>query len=280
MDIFCAYGQSIKGLKIEAFIKDEYVAKMFYPSFQSTLPSCPGNCWNKTLVPWIRSLTFLLAFTIPSPLPNLCSLSKTTPLRSASGENQHFELWQEFRVSALNLTWVDECKQVLHTVSGQGQSREFFHSRVSENKVKKNLLSPKCWFPQEQSKYSSNPEGDSILLNLQTVLGASLIAQFIKNPPAMRETWVQSLGSSHPKQSWNGTYLSYLPLTDFKSHEESWAPKNWGFWTVLLEKTLESPLDSKEIQPVHPKGDQSRVFIGGTDAEAETPILGPPHVKS
>ena len=49
---------------------------------------------------------------------------------------------------------------------------------------------------------------------------------------------------------------------------------------MLLEKTLESPLDSKEIQPVHPKGDLSRVFIGGTDAEAETPILGPPHVKS
>ena len=55
--------------------------------------------------------------------------------------------------------------------------------------------------------------------------------------------------------------------------EESWAPKNWCFWTVVLEKTLESPLDSKEIQPVHPKGDQSWVFIGRTDAEAETSIL-------
>ena len=55
--------------------------------------------------------------------------------------------------------------------------------------------------------------------------------------------------------------------------EESWAPKNWCFWTVVLEKTLESPLDCKEIQPVHPKGDQSWVFIGRTDAEAETPIL-------
>ena len=55
--------------------------------------------------------------------------------------------------------------------------------------------------------------------------------------------------------------------------EESWAPKNWCFWTVVLEKTLESPLDCKEIQPVHPKGDQSWVFIGRTDAENETPIL-------
>ena len=51
--------------------------------------------------------------------------------------------------------------------------------------------------------------------------------------------------------------------------EESWGPKNWCFWTVVLEKTLESPLDSKEIQPVHPKGDQSWVFIGRTDAESE-----------
>ena len=62
--------------------------------------------------------------------------------------------------------------------------------------------------------------------------------------------------------------------------EESWAPKNWCFWTVVLEKTLESPLDWKEIQPVHPKGDQSWVFIGRTDVEAETPILWPPHAKS
>ena len=62
--------------------------------------------------------------------------------------------------------------------------------------------------------------------------------------------------------------------------EESWVQKNWCFWTVVLEKTLKSPLDSKEIQPVHPKGDQSWVFIGRTNVEAETPILWPPDVKS
>ena len=62
--------------------------------------------------------------------------------------------------------------------------------------------------------------------------------------------------------------------------EESSALKNWCFRTVVLEKTLESPLDCKEIQPVHPKGDQSWVFIGRTDAEAETLILWPPHAKS
>ena len=62
--------------------------------------------------------------------------------------------------------------------------------------------------------------------------------------------------------------------------KESWVPKNWCFWTVVLEKTLESPLDCKEIQPVHPKGDRSWVFIGRTDAEAESPMLWPPDVKS
>ena len=62
--------------------------------------------------------------------------------------------------------------------------------------------------------------------------------------------------------------------------EESWALKNWCFWTVVLEEILESPLDCKEIPSVHSKGDQSWVFIGRTDAEAETPILWPPHAKS
>ena len=63
-------------------------------------------------------------------------------------------------------------------------------------------------------------------------------------------------------------------------HRKSWAMKNWCFWTVVLEKTLGSPLDCKEIQLVHPKGDQSWVFIGRTDAEAEALILWPPDVKS
>ena len=63
-------------------------------------------------------------------------------------------------------------------------------------------------------------------------------------------------------------------------YEESWVLKNWCFWTVVLEKTLESSLDCKEIQPVYPKGDQSWVFIGRTDAEAETPILCSPDAKS
>ena len=63
-------------------------------------------------------------------------------------------------------------------------------------------------------------------------------------------------------------------------YQEGWAPKDWCFWTVVLEKTLESPLDCKEIKPVNPKGNQSWIFIGRTDAEAEAPILWPPDVKN
>ena len=63
-------------------------------------------------------------------------------------------------------------------------------------------------------------------------------------------------------------------------HKESWEPKDWCFWTVVLEKTLESPLDCKEIQPVHPKGNQPWIFIGRTDAKAEAPILWPPDTKN
>ena len=62
--------------------------------------------------------------------------------------------------------------------------------------------------------------------------------------------------------------------------EESWAPKNWCFWTVVLEKILQSPLGCKEIKPVNPKGNQSWIFIGRTDTEAETPILWPPDAKN
>ena len=63
-------------------------------------------------------------------------------------------------------------------------------------------------------------------------------------------------------------------------YKESWALKNWCFWTMVLEKTLESPLDCKEIQPVHSKENQSWIFIGRTDVEAEAPIFWPPHVKN
>ena len=69
-------------------------------------------------------------------------------------------------------------------------------------------------------------------------------------------------------------------MNSYKDYKEIWVPKNWCFWTVVLEKTLESPLHCKEIKPVHPKGDQSWLCIGRTDAEAETPVLWPPDAKN
>ena len=85
-----------------------------------------------------------------------------------------------------------------------------------------------------------------------------------------------------PPKSYNQSYdfsSSHVWMWEL-DHKESWAPKNWCFWTVVWEKTLESPLDCKEIQPVHPEGDQPWVFIGRNDAKAETPVLWPPHAKS
>ena len=83
-------------------------------------------------------------------------------------------------------------------------------------------------------------------------------------------------GPSCQSYGFSGTQVWMWEL-DYK---ESWALKNWCFWTVVLEKTLESPLDSKKIQPVYPKGNQSWIFTGITDAEAETSILWPPDVKN
>ena len=80
-------------------------------------------------------------------------------------------------------------------------------------------------------------------------------------------------GQEHILPSWAPLVASCINLTHTEAYKERWAPKNWCFWTVVLEKTLESPLDCKEIQPVHPKGNQSWTFIGRTETEVETPIL-------
>ena len=83
-------------------------------------------------------------------------------------------------------------------------------------------------------------------------------------------------GPSSQSYSFSNSHIWMWEL----DNKENWWPKNWCFWRLVLEKTLESPLDCKEIQPVNPKGDQSWIFIGRTDAEAETPILWPPDEKS
>ena len=98
---------------------------------------------------------------------------------------------------------------------------------------------------------------------------------------------VQSMGLQRSRHDWE-TFTFSQSYGFSSSHvwiweldcKESWAPRNWGFWIVVLEKTVQNPLDSKEIQPVYPKGNQSWIFIGRTDAEAETPILWPPYAKN
>ena len=87
---------------------------------------------------------------------------------------------------------------------------------------------------------------------------------------------ISERGFKFPKYKNHKDSMNFI---SFYMCKESWALKNWCFWTVVLEKTLESPLDCEEIQPVHSKGDQSWVFTGRTDVEAETPILWPPNVK-
>ena len=83
----------------------------------------------------------------------------------------------------------------------------------------------------------------------------------------------------YPSGQSYGFSSSHVWMWDL-DHKESWGPKNWCFWTVVLEKTLESPLDCKEIQPFNPEGNQSWICIGRTNVEAETPILWPPDVKN
>ena len=92
------------------------------------------------------------------------------------------------------------------------------------------------------------------------------------------EYW-QYFANKGPSGQGYGFSSSHVQMWEL-DYKESWVLKNWRFWTVVLEKTLESPLDCKEIQPVHPKGDQSWIFIGRTDAEAEGPKLWPPDAQN
>ena len=93
------------------------------------------------------------------------------------------------------------------------------------------------------------------------------------------EKQIHYFTSKSPTIQGYGFFSSHIWMWEL-DYKERWAPKNWCFWAVVLEKTLESPLECKEIQPVHPKGNQSWIFIGRTDAEAETPVLWPPDVKN
>ena len=116
------------------------------------------------------------------------------------------------------------------------------------------------WWLQQIKRYLLL--GRKVMTNLDSILKSRDITLLKKS-----KLWFFQYGFSHV----------WMWELDYK---ESWVLKNWCFWTVVLEKTLENPLDCKEIQPIHPKGNQSWIFIGRTDAEAETPVLWPPDVKN
>ena len=110
-------------------------------------------------------------------------------------------------------------------------------------------------------------------------------SEFAQSCPTLRDPMDSSLPGSSIHGVFQARVLEWGAITFSKkrpinAYKESWASKNWSFWTVVLAKTLESPLDHKKIQPVHPKGDQSWIFIGNTDVKAETPILCPPDEKN
>ena len=122
-----------------------------------------------------------------------------------------------------------------------------------------------------------------ILKTTQNDSNLPLYYSLIKMSPLLGEisgfTQLESILTFHVLEKWYGFCSSHVWMWELH-YKESWAGKNWCFWTVVLEKTLESPLDSKVIQPVHPKGNQSWIIIGRTDAETETSILWPPDAKN
>ena len=114
--------------------------------------------------------------------------------------------------------------------------------------------------------------------SLQMVIAAMKLKSY-DQPRQHIKKQIHYFANKGPSSQGYGFSSSHVWMWEL-DYKESWAPKNWCFWTLVLEETLESPLDCKEIQPVRPKGDQSWVFIGRTHVEAETPILWPPDVKS
>ena len=102
------------------------------------------------------------------------------------------------------------------------------------------------------------------------LFGRKAVSHLESIAPRKQRHYFATKGPSNQSYGFSSSYVWMWEL----NYKESWAPKNWCFWTAVLEKTLESLLDCKEIQPVYPKGNKSWIFIGRTEAEAETPILG------
>ena len=126
-----------------------------------------------------------------------------------------------------------------------------------------------------------------MLIHIKKIIKAMLVNQLSKNKIKQKSPdlhWSVAFDNSHnantpPMIEFNGFSSSHVWMWEL-DYKESWVLKNWCFWTVVLEKTLESSLDGKEIKPLHPNGDQSLVFIRRTVVYAETPILWPPDAKN
>ena len=116
--------------------------------------------------------------------------------------------------------------------------------------------------------------------------GTPLQYSCLENPRDWGAWWAAVYGVTQSQTwlKWLSSSSMVFPVVMYRlwelDHKEGWAPKNWHFWTVVLEKTLESPLDSKEIKPVNPKWNQPWIFSGRTDAKTEAPIFWPPATKS
>ena len=117
--------------------------------------------------------------------------------------------------------------------------------------------------------------------NIIKVTTATQVEWFLRDPLSciLKSRERHYFANKGPSSQGYGFSCSHVWMWEL-AYKESWTLKNWCFWTVVLEKTLESPLDCKDIQPVHPKGNQSWKFIGKTDAEPETPILWSPDAKN
>ena len=134
-------------------------------------------------------------------------------------------------------------------------------------------------FKQWQTLFSLAPKSLQLVTAAMKLIKSCFLEEKLGQPRQLIKKQRRHFGDKGSCSQSYGFSRSHVWMWE-SDHKGGWAPKNWCFWTVVLEKTLESPLDCKEIQPVNPKGNQSWIFIGRTDAEAEAPILWPLDGKS
>jgi len=171
--------------------------------------------------------------------------------------------------------WAQIMRGLLPMGRGQGQ----WESSIPE------VQGPRTWLRLRTDQINSEcikpplPVQQAMLVRVLHMRHLPVIKESYDQPRQLIKKQRHYFVNKGPSSQGYGFSSGHVRMWEL-DYEESWVPKNWCFWIVVLEKTLESPLDCKEIQPVHPKGIQSWIFIGRTDAEAETPILWPPDGKN